>query len=49
LARNTAEDASVTLSPKGYFVNVVGCSSGLLQLKEKVKKKCIGKGRGKGN
>jgi hypothetical protein len=39
LARNIAEDVNATLSPKKYFVNVVECSSGLLQLKENVKKK----------
>jgi hypothetical protein len=51
LARNTAEDASAILSPKRYFVNVVGCSSGLPRQKENAKKKCIvrRKGRGKGN
>jgi hypothetical protein len=49
LVRNIAEDVSVILSPRRYFVNVVECSSGLPQLKENVKKKCIGKGRGKGN
>jgi hypothetical protein len=40
---------NATLSPKRYFVNVVECSSGLLQLKKSSKKKCIGKERGKGN
>jgi hypothetical protein len=49
LAENIVEDASFTLSPKKSFVNVVECSSGLLQLKENAKKKCIGKERGKGN
>jgi hypothetical protein len=43
LARNIAGDASVTyFITKKYFVNVVECSSGLLQLKENAKKKCIG-------
>jgi hypothetical protein len=40
LVRNIVEDASVTLSPIRYFVSVVECSSGLLQLKENAKKKC---------
>jgi hypothetical protein len=39
LAKNIAEDVSVTLSLKRYFANVVECSSGLLQLKENAKKK----------
>jgi hypothetical protein len=39
LAKNIVEDVNATLSPKRYFVNVVECSSGLLQLKENAKKK----------
>jgi hypothetical protein len=39
LARNIAGDVSVTLSPQKSFVNVVECSSGLLQQKENIKKK----------
>jgi hypothetical protein len=31
LAKNIVEDASVTLSPRESFANVVECSSGLLQ------------------
>jgi hypothetical protein len=37
LVRSIAEDVSVTLSPKRYFVNVVECSSGLLQQNAKKK------------
>jgi hypothetical protein len=43
LARSIVEDVSVTLSLKRYFVNVVECSSGLLQQKENIKKKWIEK------
>jgi hypothetical protein len=39
LAKNIVGDVNATLSPKRYFVNVVECSSGLLQLKENVEKK----------
>ena len=37
--KNSVEDVSVILSPRKSFVNVVECSSGLLQLKENTKKK----------
>jgi hypothetical protein len=39
LVINIAEDVSDTFSPKIYFVNIVGYSSGLLQLKENSRKK----------
>jgi hypothetical protein len=39
VGRNIAGDASVTLSPRKSFVNVVECSSGLFQVKENAKKK----------
>jgi hypothetical protein len=39
LAKNIAEDVNVILLPRKSFVNVVECSSGLLQQKENAKKK----------
>jgi hypothetical protein len=38
VGKKFAGDASVTLSPQKYFVNVVECSSGLPRQKENAKK-----------